>query len=81
VSSHGIKGLAWQMGRDRGEPARPFIRIWTICRSAHELLLDKYRMPLISAIHVCDQSALSGRCTYCIKHVSYQYTARLGRRS
>jgi radical SAM superfamily enzyme YgiQ (UPF0313 family) len=46
----------------------------------HELLpLQKYRMPLIKGpfTFIVTSRGCPAACTYCIKHVSYQFSARV----
>ena len=79
---HGIKGLAW---RDAGEivvnATRPFIAdLDDMPMPLHEMLpLQKYRMPLIKGpfTFIVTSRGCPAGCTYCIKHVSYQYGVRL----
>ncbi len=78
----GIKGIAW---RNEGEIVlnfpRPFIAdLDEMPMPMHELLpLQKYRMPLIKGpfTFIVTSRGCPAGCTYCIKHVSYQFTARL----
>ena len=78
----GIKGLAWRRGDDIMVNApRPFVKdLNDLPIPMHHLLpLDKYRMPLINGpftFMVTSRGCTAG-CTYCIKHVSYQYSVRL----
>ncbi len=78
----GIKGLAWRRGDEIVVNAtRPFIKdLDDLPIPMHHLLpLDKYRMPLIKGpftFMVTSRGCTAG-CTYCIKHVSYQYIVRL----
>lgn len=82
INMRGIKGVAW---RDRGEIAinltRPFIpHLSDMPHPLHHLLpLDKYRMPLIKGrfTFIVTSRGCPAGCTYCIKHVSYQYATRL----
>jgi anaerobic magnesium-protoporphyrin IX monomethyl ester cyclase len=82
VDLHGIKGLAW---RDQEDIVinlpRPFIsNLDDLPIPLHELLpLRTYRMPLIKGpfTFIVTSRGCPAGCTYCIKHVSYQYTARL----
>jgi anaerobic magnesium-protoporphyrin IX monomethyl ester cyclase len=82
VDMHGIKGLAW---RDGGEIVvnfpRPFIQdLDDMPMPMHELLpLMTYRMPMIKGpfTFIVTSRGCPAGCTYCIKHVSYQYSARL----
>jgi anaerobic magnesium-protoporphyrin IX monomethyl ester cyclase len=82
VDMHGIKGLAWRKGDEIiiNFP-RPFISdLDDLPIPLHELLpLQKYRMPLIKGpfTFIVTSRGCPAGCTYCIKHVSYQYTARL----
>ena len=77
-----IKGLAW---RRAGEIVvnfpRPFITdLNDMPVPMHELLpLEKYRMPLIKGpfTFIVTSRGCPAGCTYCIKHVSYQYGTRL----
>ncbi len=78
----GIKGIAW---RRQGEIIlnfpRPFIAdLNDLPIPMHELLpLMKYRMPLIKGpfTFIVTSRGCPAGCTYCIKHVSYQYGTRL----
>jgi radical SAM superfamily enzyme YgiQ (UPF0313 family) len=78
----GIKGVAWRRGGEIVVNApRPFIKdLDDLPIPLHHLLpLDKYRMPLIKGpftFMVTSRGCTAG-CTYCIKHVSYQYSVRL----
>ena len=82
VDMHGIKGLAW---RDGGEIVlnfpRPFIaELDDLPMPMHELLpLQSYRMPMIKGpfTFIVTSRGCPAGCTYCIKHVSYQYSTRL----
>lgn len=77
-----IKGLAWRKGDEiRVNFPRPFISdLNDMPIPMHELLpLQKYRMPLIKGpfTFIVTSRGCPAGCTYCIKHVSYQYSARL----
>jgi anaerobic magnesium-protoporphyrin IX monomethyl ester cyclase len=82
VDMYGIRGLAW---RNQDEIVLNFPRAFIsdlddLPIPAHELLpLDKYRMPLIKGpfTFIVSSRGCPAGCTYCIKHVSYQYSARL----
>jgi anaerobic magnesium-protoporphyrin IX monomethyl ester cyclase len=82
VDMHKIKGLAW---RNADEIVvnfpRPFIKdLDDLPIPMHELLpLQEYRMPLIKGpfTFIVTSRGCPAGCTYCIKHVSYQYTARI----
>ena len=82
VDLHGIKGLAWRDGDEiiLNFP-RPFIKdLNDLPIPKHELLpLQKYRMPMIKGpfTFIVTSRGCPAGCTYCIKHVSYQYSARL----
>jgi anaerobic magnesium-protoporphyrin IX monomethyl ester cyclase len=82
VDMYGIKGLAWRNGEEvvLNFP-RPFIAdLNDMPIPMHELLpLQKYRMPLIKGpfTFIVTSRGCPAGCTYCIKHVSYQYSARL----
>ncbi|NJL90264.1 MAG: radical SAM protein [Coleofasciculaceae cyanobacterium SM2_1_6] len=77
-----IKGMAW---RKNGEAvinlSRPFIHnLSDLPLPLHELLpLQKYRMPLIKGAFtfIVTSRGCPAACTYCIKHVSYQFSARI----
>ena len=82
VDMHGIKGLAWRNGDEIVvNLPRLFIKdLNDLPIPKHELLpLQKYRMPLIKGpfTFIVTSRGCPAGCTYCIKHVSYQYTARL----
>ena len=82
VDMHGIKGLAWRKGDEIViNFPRPFISdLDDLPIPMHELLpLQKYRMPLIKGpfTFIVSSRGCPAGCTYCIKHVSYQYSARL----
>jgi radical SAM superfamily enzyme YgiQ (UPF0313 family) len=77
-----IKGLVW---REKGEiilnMPRPFVAdLNDMPIPMHELLpLDKYRMPMMKGpfTFIVPSRGCTAGCTYCIKHVSYQYSVRL----
>lgn len=82
VDMHGIRGLAWRNGDEIVvNMSRPFIQsLDNMPIPMHELLpLQKYRMPLIKGpfTFIVTSRGCPAGCTYCIKHVSYQYTARI----
>ncbi len=82
VDLHGIKGLAWRDGESIViNFPRPFIKeLDDMPIPMHELLpLQKYRMPLIKGpfTFIVTSRGCPAGCTYCIKHVSYQYSTRL----
>jgi radical SAM superfamily enzyme YgiQ (UPF0313 family) len=78
----GIKGLVWRRGEEIVvNTTRPFLPdLDDLPVPMHELLpLLKYRMPLIHGpfTFIVTSRGCPAGCTYCIKHVSYQFTARL----
>jgi len=82
VNLHGIKGLAWRDGEEIVvNLPRPFIQsLDDLPIPLHDLLpLQNYRMPLIKGpfTFIVTSRGCPAGCTYCIKHVSYQYSARL----
>jgi len=82
VDMHNIKGLAWREGSDIVvNPPRPFIKsLDELPVPMHELLpLEKYRMPLIKGpfTFIVTSRGCPAGCTFCIKHVSYQFSTRL----
>jgi len=82
VDLRGIKGLAWRNGDEiRVNFPRPFIQdLDDLPIPLHELLpLKKYLMPMIKGLFtfIVTSRGCPAGCTYCIKHVSYQFSARL----
>jgi len=82
VDLHGIKGLAWRDGDEIVvNSPRPFIKdLNDLPIPRHELLpLQKYRMPMIKGpfTFIVTSRGCPAGCTYCIKHVSYQYSTRV----
>ncbi|MCI0575034.1 MAG: radical SAM protein [Chloroflexi bacterium] len=82
VDMHGIKGLVWRKGDELVmNLTRPFLAdLDDLPIPLHDLLpLPKYRMPLIKGpfTFIVTSRGCPAGCTYCIKHVSYQYSARL----
>ncbi|GJM42085.1 MAG: radical SAM protein [Ardenticatenaceae bacterium] len=82
IDMHKIKGLVW---RDAEEVVvnmtRPFIAdLDDLPIPMHHLLpWDQYRMPLIKGpfTFIVTSRGCPAGCTYCIKHVSYQFSVRL----
>lgn len=77
-----IKGLAWRnQGQIKVNFPRSFIAdLDDLPIPMHDLLpLQKYRMPLIKGpfTFIVTSRGCPAGCTYCIKHVSYQYGLRL----
>jgi len=82
LDMHGIKGLAWRKGDEVViNMPRPFIQdLDDLPVPLHEMLpLQKYRMPMIKGAFtfIVTSRGCPAGCTYCIKHVSYQFSARL----
>ncbi|HKZ68621.1 MAG TPA: radical SAM protein [Anaerolineales bacterium] len=78
----GIKGVAWRRGNEIVvNPTRPFIKdLNDLPIPLHEHLpLKKYLMPMIKGpfTFIVTSRGCTAGCTYCIKHVSYQYGVRL----
>lgn len=78
----GIKGLAWRRGEEIViNLPRPFIPdLNDLPMPMHELLpLESYRMPMIKGpfTFIVTSRGCPAGCTYCIKHVSYQFGVRL----
>jgi radical SAM superfamily enzyme YgiQ (UPF0313 family) len=78
----GVKGLVWRrQGEITVNESRPFIPDLNDLPIPlyHLLPLNQYRMPLMKgpfAFVVTSRGCTAG-CKYCIKHVSYQWSARL----
>ncbi len=77
-----IKGMAWRKdGKVVVNPDRPFIpNLDDLPLPLHHLLpLDKYRVPMMKTPYtfIVSSRGCSAGCTYCIKHVSYQWSLRL----
>ncbi len=77
-----IKGLVWRDGDTiTVNPDRPFIRnLDDLPLPLHNLLpLEKYRIPMIKGPYtfIVTSRGCTAGCTYCIKHVSYQYGIRI----
>ena len=77
-----IKGLGWRAGGEVALNAeRPFFKsLDDLPMPRHELLpLDRYRMPMIRGAYtfIVTSRGCPAGCTYCIKHVTYQYSVRL----
>jgi radical SAM superfamily enzyme YgiQ (UPF0313 family) len=82
VNLRGIKGIAWRKGEEINlNFPRPFVAdLDDMPMPMHELLpLQSYRMPLIKGAFtfIVTSRGCPAGCTYCIKHVSYQYSARI----
>lgn len=77
-----IRGLAWRkQGQMVINPDRPFIpNLDDLPMPLHHLLpLEKYRVPMVKTPYtfIVTSRGCSAGCTYCIKHVSYQWSLRL----
>ncbi|MCL6511052.1 MAG: B12-binding domain-containing radical SAM protein [Anaerolineae bacterium] len=77
-----IRGLVWRRGGDViVNPDRPFIsNLDDLPTPLHHLLpLDKYRAPMIKGPYtfIVTSRGCPAGCTFCIKHVNYQYSVRL----
>lgn len=82
VDLYGIKGLVWRRGEEIiVNETRPFIpNLDDMPHPMHQLLpLKKQRMPLIKGpfTFIVTSRGCPAGCTYCIKHVSYQFSVRL----
>lgn len=82
IDYRGIKGLVWRYGEEIVVNfPRPFIQdLDDLPIPRHDLLpLMEYRMPLIKGpfTFIVTSRGCPAGCTYCIKHVSYQYSVRL----
>ena len=82
IDMSAIKGVAWRNGDEiKVNFPRPFIpSLDDLPVPMHELLpLMKYRMPLIKGpfTFIVTSRGCTAGCTFCIKHVSYQYSVRL----
>ena len=82
VNMRGIKGIAWRRGEEVTlNFPRPFIAdLDDMPIPMHELMpLQSYRMPYIKGAFtfIVTSRGCPAGCTYCIKHVSYQYSARI----
>jgi radical SAM superfamily enzyme YgiQ (UPF0313 family) len=82
IDMHGIKGLAWRDGDQIviNQPREFVSSLDDLPMPMHELLpLDKYRMPLIKGpfTFIVTSRGCPAGCTFCIKHVSYQYSTRV----
>jgi radical SAM superfamily enzyme YgiQ (UPF0313 family) len=82
VNMRGIKGIAWRDGDNiMLNFPRPFVAdLDDMPIPMHELLpLQSYRMPYIKGpfTFIVTSRGCPAGCTYCIKHVSYQYSTRI----
>ena len=82
VDMNGIKGLVWRKNDEIIiNFTRPFIpNLSAMPLPLHHLLpLKKYRMPMIQGpfTFVVTSRGCPAGCTYCIKHVSYQFRTRV----
>ncbi|MGE0448452.1 MAG: radical SAM protein [Vicinamibacterales bacterium] len=77
-----VAGVAWRRGGEIVVNAdRPFIpNLDDLPLPLHDRLpIDKYRVPMMKTPYsfVVTSRGCSAGCTYCIKHVSYQWSLRL----
>jgi anaerobic magnesium-protoporphyrin IX monomethyl ester cyclase len=82
VNMHGITGIAWREGDTiHLNYPRPFVSdLDDLPIPAHHLLpLTSYRMPMMKGpfTFIVSSRGCPAGCTYCIKHVSYQFSVRL----
>lgn len=82
IDMRAIKGLAWRDGDEVVvNLTRPFIAdLNDMPHPMHHLLpMQDYRMPLIKGpfTFIVTSRGCPAGCTYCIKHVSYQYSVRV----
>jgi anaerobic magnesium-protoporphyrin IX monomethyl ester cyclase len=82
VEMKGIKGVAWRRGDEVVmNLTRPFVAdLNDLPMPMHELLpLQKYLMPMIKGpfTFIVTSRGCPAGCTYCIKHVTYQFGVRL----
>ena len=82
VDMRGIKGLVWRCDDEiMINLTRPFIKnLSDMPHPLHHLLpLQQYRMPMIKGpfTFIVTSRGCPAGCTYCIKHVSYQYSTRV----
>jgi radical SAM superfamily enzyme YgiQ (UPF0313 family) len=82
VDLSGVRGIVWRRGDEiiKNIP-RPFVAdLDDMPIPAHELLpLKTYKMPMMKGpfTFIVTSRGCTAGCTYCIKHVSYQYSVRL----
>jgi anaerobic magnesium-protoporphyrin IX monomethyl ester cyclase len=82
VDMSGIRGIVWRKGNEiiKNIP-RPFVAdLDDLPIPAHELLpLETYKMPMMKGpfTFIVTSRGCTAGCTYCIKHVSYQYSVRV----
>lgn len=77
-----VLGVAWRKGDDIFvNPPRPFVNsLDDLPIPLHHLLpLSSYRMPMMKGpfTFIVTARGCPAGCTYCIKHVSYQYSVRV----
>lgn len=82
VDMYKIKGVVWRNGEEIViNLTRPFIpNLDDMPLPMHHLLpWDQYRMPLIKGpfTFIVTSRGCPAGCTYCIKHVSYQFSVRV----
>jgi anaerobic magnesium-protoporphyrin IX monomethyl ester cyclase len=76
-----VLGLVWRKGDEIIQnPPRPFIELDDLPIPLHHLLpLKTYRMPMMKGTFtfIVSSRGCPAGCTFCIKHVSYQYGVRV----
>ena len=82
IDFNGIKGIVWRQGGDViVNETRPFVAdLDDMPHPLHHLLpMEDYRMPLIKGpfTFIVTSRGCPAGCTYCIKHVSYQFSVRV----
>jgi anaerobic magnesium-protoporphyrin IX monomethyl ester cyclase len=82
VNLKGIQGVVWRKGEEIIVNApRPFVKdLDDLPIPLHHLLpLKTYRMPMMHGpfTFIVTSRGCPAGCTYCIKHVSYQYSVRV----
>jgi anaerobic magnesium-protoporphyrin IX monomethyl ester cyclase len=81
VNLKGVQGVVWRKGEEIiVNPPRPFLKdLDDLPIPLHHLLpLKTYRMPMMHGpfTFIVTSRGCPAGCTYCIKHVSYQYSVR-----
>lgn len=82
VNMNGVLGIAWRKGEQIFvNPPRPFIKdLNDLPIPRHDALpLKKHIMPMMKGpfTFIVTSRGCPAGCTYCIKHVSYQYNVRV----
>jgi anaerobic magnesium-protoporphyrin IX monomethyl ester cyclase len=82
LNMKGIQGIVWRNGEEIvTNPSRPFVSdLNDLPIPLHHLLpLKKYKMPMMKGpfTFIVTSRGCPAGCTYCIKHVSYQFSVRV----